>query len=331
MPVDARRVVYAGEVTGRRYVLVIGDPSGAPVTGGWFAGPAGATPDEMELAKDIPISLDRPESIYNPTTGGFVVIAAPGDLISVSPRPEVAADATVSRTYVDVETSDGVAETVTQAAPLEYSLTTVQYQVSRPGAGVVLDGVAPSMVDDLNSPMRPEIEIDNIRPPGSDGLGREERARLQEQAGSMLVEYGLAMDEVEFQQQYYGPITNLPGSTPRSVITMTFPSGAVLTSASRAAGDEPGCYINGISHAREPAEPASLALRCDLAAASSLIILAPPTFWGGSAFVEGDAGPIRADLDREGVAMLAFPEGATSVQVYSADGFVVDEVPIFTT
>ncbi len=355
VPVDARRVVYAGEVTGRRYVLVIGDPNGAPVTpapptsgptaptgptddpspqaqrltGGWFAGPAGATPDEMELAKDIPISLDRPESIYNPTTGGFIVIAAPGDLIAVSPRPEVAADATVSRTYVEVETSDGVAETVTQPAPLEYSLTTVQYRVSRPGEGVVLDDVAPSMVDDLNSPVRPQIEIDNVRPPGSAGLGREERARLQNQAGIMLTEFGLPMDEVAFQQQYYGPITSLPSSLPFSVITMTFPSGAVLISASRVA-DEPECDISGISPARASGEPASLALRCDLVAASSLVILAPSAFFGGYALVDGDAEPVRVELDRQGVAMVAPPKGASSVQVYSADGLVVDEVPILT-
>jgi len=362
-PVESRRVVFVGDVPQARWALVIGEatvltqptgqapesqapessseptstsqpaPSGEAVTGlwgTWFVGVAGADPAQMRLVKDFPISPDEPASMFNPTTGTFVVVAAPGDLISVSPRPEVAADGSLSRTYVDVESNDGVATTVTQPASLSYSSTTVQYRVTRPGMGVVMDDVAPSMVDDLNSPARPAIEIDNLRAPGSAGLGRQEQARLQDQAGIMLVDFGLPMDEVAFQQQYYGPITTLPGSVPFSVITMTFPSGAVLTSASRM-GDEPECNINGISAAPASGELPSLALRCDLVGASSLVILAPTDYAGGYAVAEGSAGSVRVELDSEGVGMIAFPDGATSVTVFAADGTMVDEVPIFTT
>jgi len=136
-------------------------PTGEAVTGllgTWFIGVAGADPAQMRLVKDFPISPDLPASMFNPTTGTFVVVAAPGDLIEVSARPEVAADGTVSRSYLDAGTSDGVAVTTVRPEPFGRAGTAAQYRVSR--SGVVLDEQFPLGIDDSELADGPQIEID---------------------------------------------------------------------------------------------------------------------------------------------------------------------------
>lgn len=366
-PVDARRVVFAGDVTQGRWALVIGEitgpmeptgeptamppgptpdsptdsptdsssPTGQHVTAAWFTGIAGATPAQMRLVKDFPISPDLPTSLYNPTTGALLVVAAPGDLIEVSARPEVAADGTVSRSYRDVGGSDGVAVTEVPSGPFSRAMIALQYRVSR--SGVVLQESGPTGVDDMESGERPQIEMDYLRPSSSGALGPAERAFMQDMAGIILAEYGLSPEEVTVQVPYFGPITSLvSASMSLHVVTATFPSGAVLTQA----GDisfgqmhEPQCLIDNLSPAGEPAAQRSMAMRCDVnvrSAESSLIVIAPADFSGGYAVAEGTAGSVRVELDSQGVGMIAFPEGATNVTIFAADGTVVDEVPILT-
>jgi len=191
-PVESRRVVFVGDVPQARWALVIGEatvltqptgqapesqapesvstestptsqpaPTGEAVTGllgTWFVGVAGADPAQMRLVKDFPISPDLPASMFNPTTGTFVVVAAPGDLIEVSARPEVAADGTVSRSYLDAGTSDGVAVTTVRPEPFGRAGTATQYRVSR--SGMVLDEQGPLGIDDSELADGPQIEID---------------------------------------------------------------------------------------------------------------------------------------------------------------------------
>lgn len=364
-PVESRRVVFVGDVPQARWALVIGEatvltqptgqapavsseptstsqpaPSGEAVTGlwgTWFVGVAGADPAQMRLVKDFPISPDEPASMFNPTTGTFVVVAAPGDLIEVSARPEVAADGTVSRSFLDAGTSDGVAVTTVAPEPFGRAGTAAQYRVSR--SGVVLDEQGPLGIDDSELADGPQIEIDYLRP-SSDPLNRQESAFVQGMAAGILAEYGLGPEEATVRVPYAGPITSLVTAAARlTVVTVTFPSGAVLTRAqwvgdTSGTVDACGAWEGNMSPSGEPAERRILALRCDLniqSEESSLIVLAPAELAETMAVSDDATELFRLELDSEGVGIVAFPDGATSVTIFAADGTMVDEVPIFTT
>ena len=370
-PVESRRVVFVGDVPQARWALVIGEatvltqptgqapesqapesvstestptsqpaPTGEAVTGllgTWFVGVAGADPAQMRLVKDFPISPDLPASMFNPTTGTFVVVAAPGDLIEVSARPEVAADGTVSRSYLDAGTSDGVAVTTVRPEPFGRAGTATQYRVSR--SGMVLDEQGPLGIDDSELADGPQIEIDYLRP-SSDPLNPEESAFVQGMAAGILAEYGLGPEEATVQVPYAGPITSLVTAAARlTVVTVTFPSGAVLTRAQWVGDSSPtvdacGAWEGNMSPSGEPAERRILALRCDLNIQSeepSLIVLAPAGLAETMAVSDDATELLRLELDSKGVGIVAFPDGATSVTIFAADGTMVDEVPIFTT
>ncbi|MBA3367121.1 MAG: hypothetical protein H0T99_00320 [Geodermatophilaceae bacterium] len=372
-PRESRRVVFAGDVPEGRWALVVADYSGPLVTeeptepadstsgssvppGGetpdpsertrtplsavWYAGGAQATADQMELVRGSVISSDLPESIYDPTTGALVVVAAPGDLIEVSQRPRLGSDGTVSRAFADVASDAGVASTSVEPQPFGRVRNAVQVRVSR--AGVVLEERSPSSIFARDAPEAPAVGFEVLRP-SSGRLGADERTRAQDLAAEILGSYGLRPAETAIQVSYSGPIGSLI-SAPADlvVVTVTFPSGAVV---SRAQWFDPfsgtnascGAPDGDISPARESSEPASLAFICSVdiqSFESNLIVLAPAPYFGGYAVAEGGsagAGTIPVGLDDEGVGMLAFHGTVRTVAVYSASsGAVVDRVPVFT-
>ncbi len=321
----------------------------------WFTGPPGASAAQMELAANVgPISPDQPATLYDVLSGSLVVVAAPGDLIEVSARPDVAADATVSRTYLDAGTSDGVA--VVDLGPGYFAppgAIPVNYRVSR--AGLVVAEQQPfSPAGPLpGSPFTvgpPEPEFSYVRSP-VEGYYGEANGLAQE----MLGEYGLLPDEVDLEVHYVGPVPGVNGTPDElTAVSLTFPSGAVLIRAEtipQAVGDEPdepvggasagrGVCTNSLSAAGTPAAQRVAALRCDVVSGkfetdpalttSTLVILAPPDLASGYAVAEGSSGPITVELTDGGMGMASFPEGAQTAVIHAADGTVVAEVPILT-
>ena len=106
-----RRVVFADDVPGGRWALVAaGGSRSRPAAIAWFTGPTGASADRMTLSL-VRTAPDPalPVSLTDPATGALVVVGAPGDRISVSARPQVEADGSVTRSFRDVFASRGVA------------------------------------------------------------------------------------------------------------------------------------------------------------------------------------------------------------------------------
>ncbi|MDQ3717011.1 MAG: hypothetical protein M3381_13530 [Actinomycetota bacterium] len=365
-PVESRRVVFAGDVAAGRWALVVGAntavPTGADadpdrqtdmgalsdIAGVWFVGPPGAGPEQMQ-AVTYPrgIAADLPASLYDGASGALVVVAAPGDVIEISERPDVAADATVTRDYTDTGASDGTAVLTVSPNPFEPSgLPAAQYRVTR--GGMVIVDQAPDGYGSVQEPTVPELGLEYLRP-AAEAIPGAPDGKEQTMAEQILSEYGLSPDELQLRVHYVGP---LPGSGEApaglTVLTATFPSGAVLTRADylqQIGSPQPpysGAYFGGgtcldeLSPAGLPAAERTLALRCDVLSGeqdpdteSTLVVLAPVGVSGAYAVADGDAGTTQFDLDA-GVGMVAFPPGAESVVVHAADGTVLDEVPIGT-
>lgn len=315
----------------------------------WVTGPAGASIAELDMGLPRWISADRPTSIYDGFTGSLLVVSAPGDMIEISARPEVAADATINREYVDSGASDGFA--VSTVPPSEFSgPPSIEYRVSR--AGTVIAEQRPDEIIMAGEPDLPDIYLEYLREPDYSELGDIPNQEVQF-AADILAEYGMHEGDLVLQVHYIGPIPSQPDTTATMfLLTATFPSGAVLTRAEWIESElvnggyttDFGRCADQLSPAGTPAEERSMALRCDVGAGvdnglgapeSTLIVVAPDVFFGGYAVAEGGsagADVIPVSLDEEGVGMIAFPESVRTIAIYSAaDGAVFDRVPIFTS
>lgn len=368
-PVETRRVVFAGDVAAGRWALVVGANSDIPtgegadpdlqtdagalgdIAGLWFVGPPGAVPEQMRAATyPRGIVADLPASLYDGATGSLVVLGAPGDVVQVSLRPEVAADATVTRTYLDTESGvgdgDGAAVVALPADLFEGTgRPPVQYRVTR--AGMVIAEQSPDGYGAVPEPSLPDLGLEYLRPPAEPAPGYP-TGQEQDMAAHMLSEYGLGPEELRVRVHYAGPLPGSGGAPAGlTVLTATFPSGAVLTHADflQQIGSSQGPYsgatfggascVSELSAAGVPTAERTLAMRCDVSSGredpdteSTLVVLAPVGVAGAYAVADGDGGSTRLDLDSVGVGMVAFPPGAESVVVHAADGTVLDEVLI---
>lgn len=319
-PVETRRVVFAGDVPQGRWAVVVGQnttkPSGedpipdlqinpgalSDTAVAWYAGPPGATPEQMQLVNEPRgIAADQPASFYNAASGDLVVVAAPGDVIEVSPRPEVSADGTVTRRFENIGAADGVAVTALEPNR-SIEVTPAQYRVSRAGVIIVdqaLHGgdqdfensdlpTSPGDSRDEPSEGLPQIELDYVRTPGDllpggdPALSWGYLIREQEMAREISAEYGLAPDELGLQVHYVGPLPAIAGGEAGlAVLTATFPSGAVLTRAEwiqrLVLPEQPiGEYFGAdecadeLSAAGAPAAQRIMVMRCDVIATVAL-------------------------------------------------------------
>lgn len=361
-PVETRHVVFAGDVALARLALVAGQPiaesNGPPFSppgtrdpgdlqqtpAAWFGGPLGATADQMQpisYPRDVVANL--PASLYDGATGTLVIVAAPGDVIEISARPEVNADGTVSRDFVQSTPGDGVAVTALDPSPYLGS-TAIQYRVTRDGNQVAV-GQNPVPISPAEEPVIPYIELIYLRgqvdavPDGA--LDIEQRM-----AAEILGEFGLGPHEVELLVHYEGPVPGVGSAlSGLTVLTATFPSGAVLTRAQwiqlpesdPAAGAYGGRCVDELSAAGIPASQRIVAMRCDVVGfrdppdeTSTLVVIAPASLADGYAVAVGTSGTVTLDLADGGISMAEFPEGAETVIIQATDGSVLAEVPIFT-
>ena len=118
-PVADRRVVFAGDVLGGRWARVLAKVQGTWM-GVWLNGPADASGDQLTIV-DEPnrVDLAQPQSEYDTTAPGhpLLVVSQPGDEVSYSPAPVVAANGSVARSFIPLASEDGVASVSLPALP----------------------------------------------------------------------------------------------------------------------------------------------------------------------------------------------------------------------
>lgn len=365
-PVAERRVVFAGDLPyvgdepGGRWALVVGpntiQPTGpeaepsrqtdlgaiSDLAGVWYVGPHGASPEEMAVVT-IPrgIVADKPASLYDSVTGRLVVVAAPGDLIETSLRPEVSAQAEVSRTWVDLDALDGPLVAAVGGDPYQSGPPSVQYRVSR--AGVVLDERSPDGFGPSPGPGPEPVGLTYLRPPVT--VPGVPPGQEQMMAGDIFGEYGLPAAEMQIRVHYVRPVPGPSGSAAGlTVLTSTFPSGAVLTRAFwlQEIGVGSGAFggsqcADSLAPAGVPVQDRVLALRCDVAASSggladaesTLVALAPPDTTAVVATALGGSDPVDVELVA-GVGMIPFPDGAQQVRILDAAGNALATTSILT-
>ncbi len=232
---DSRRVVFVGDVAGGRWALLVaedtmGSEPADPASGlaaAWFTGPAGAAPDQLQPASLIGgVDLSTPVTLSDAATGALVVLAAPGDQIEVSERPEVAADGTVSRSFAPVDAPAGVAVLALGPAAGTYD-EALRYRVSRDGVELVT-AMPTGFRSDSTWPT-PDVPVEWLRgEPGSAGA----RSVLSGAVDHVLQITGLPAEEIDVAVVWAGDVPAVTGPPGRlQLLAATLPSGAVYLEA----------------------------------------------------------------------------------------------------
>jgi hypothetical protein len=342
-PVGTRRVVFAGDVAGERWALVVGENTAHPqppsqdpqeqadpaasshVAAAWFTGPAGATPAQMVMAS-LPQGIDttRPLALADEGTGGLVVVSAQGDTIELSLRPEVAADGTVRRSWQAVDAPDGVA-VADLSGDLPGSKATLRFRVVRDGSVVLTTPPASRG----RPKVTPPVELGRLRPPPAPAPGDAEPARQVQTALDFRL--GLSGDQVAATVLWAGDIPAPSDRRARlSLVAVTVPSGAVYLTSSyewglvsdEGAGGDCG---DGLAAAGTPLDQRTTVLHCDPGESSdggglsSLVVVAPPAAVTARALDRG--GAVLGEFPMTDGALVApFPAGTATVDTLAADG-----------
>lgn len=291
-PPERRTVVFAGDVPGGRWAVVVGpvDYGSVPglpsevaaqpdVAAMVFTGPRGAAPEELRSTGGVNlVPADWRPALVDPTTGTLLVVPRPGDEVEVSERPEIAADGSGTRDYRKVEITDGVA--VVRLPTTGQSNWSATFRLLRQG--------------------RPQSELfpwpvtmpDGAVPDLSIGFPRGEpsptgRAVAARTAEQVLAEVGLPPEDLQVAAQWVGSVPEW-GAGEVAVVTVTLPSGAVVVSAQVHGPDQgEGSSISGICGravlpAGPPASRRLYALTCDVfdvqdgeTRGTSLVVVAP--------------------------------------------------------
>ena len=232
-----RSVVFAGDVPGGRWALVVGrvlgppDAPGSPADGPsgqsglmavWFGGAPGARPEQMApLTPPTRAPADAPLGLLDQRTGTLVVVTAPGNVVEVSERPEVAEDGSVYRAFREVPTVDGLA--VAQLRPSDVPVSTAAVYEVRSGDRTVAH-TTPATIGDRSGERLP-VTLQEPRGPMTDSA----LPVVARTAERLVAPLGLTRHELRVSVLWAG---DLPGPGPESgsaaVVAATLPSGAVV-------------------------------------------------------------------------------------------------------
>lgn len=349
---DSRHVVFAGDVPGGRWALVVGpeqpgtegsdaEPSsdGKGFSAAWYVGPEGATPDQLSQQSPPSWVLPsrRPTWRLDAKTGTLVVIAAPGDIVQISDRPVVASDGSVTRTFRSVDTVDGVA--VVQVEPeLFPARTPIRVQVIRDG-DVMTETQDLSWTDPSAAP--PPITVHYVR--GEPTISEYSFSTDTWMVGQILGAVGLDPADAQLSVLWVGEIPG-PGGIPGqlTVLTAMLPSGAVVVTAawgrpygggSDSMGADLGGYcVEQVQPSGEPATDRVYAMRCDVVdgtvhsdTVSSLVVVGPSTVVSVEALNTG--GDVLGTFPAvDGVVVASFLAGTATVRPLLADGSELEPV-----
>jgi hypothetical protein len=337
---ESRRVLFAGDVPGGRWALLVGRPEFVgeaseeprPVITedwfmAWFTGPPGAEADEMSLAS-YPYGLvyDHVPAFLDPRSGTLVVLAAPGDSVEVSQRPDIDADGRDSRAWVPVDTTDGIG--VARLAPAEIPwVWSVVYRVHREGRATL--SMSPDIGIVSMDEEVPQLGIDFPGPPSEEG-----RLAAGYAAMAVLSTTGLSLAEVDITAQALAPVSAPAGGT-IALVTVTLPSGAVVVSTQWARNSADG-LIGGsdcgmeIRPAGLPPAERVLAARCELydpatgAAADVVLLVVAPARVDSVRLYRGDSTFLAEHaMPEDGVLVVPNPEGTTEVEAVAEGGVLL--------
>ncbi|MCO7219835.1 hypothetical protein [Klenkia sp. PcliD-1-E] len=346
--VGTRRVVFAGDVTTGRWALVVGSnpaPSTLPaeqqsdlgamsaVTGVWFVGPPGATPEQMQPVT-YPRGMDpaQVQTLADPLTGDVVVLAAPGDDVELSDRPDVRADGTVGRVWRPVEVTDGLAVgRFDVAAPTATYSTAGHVRVTRDGRPVL---------EQPADQFGPADGFPAVTVPIAYPRGQVAGADLvdQSKAADVLGRTGLVADQVRFEVVWSGAVPG-PGDGPTwaSVMVATLPSGARIvqgydveeitagSTATQAAQYGSGQSVLQVLPAGGEATDLVVAMETAISGPGgrdtvrSLVVAVPDAVTSVVA-LSGGGGELATLVPSAGAAVGPFPDGTVAVRAVFSGG-----------
>jgi hypothetical protein len=345
-PVETRSVVFAGEVEGERWALVVGripafppDAAGSPprepqpdqVMIAWFTGPVGAGPEQMTLRSGPGgIPPDWPLAATDPRTGALVVVAAPGDVVEVSEGPIIGRDGSTTREWRAVETVDGIAITRVSASSRPFDAST-SYRVLRDGRTEARDMPWSFLSEEPAAPV--PIQYPRGRPTE---LG--ERA-AQSAAERVLAEVGLTPAQVEVTAQWVGSVP--PGELGQAaVVTVTLPSGAVVVEGQVMLPEGPTGSLNGafcgqgILPAGAPAGRRVQAMSCQVVdyttgtpTSTSLVVVGPPEVALIRTY-DDDRTFLTEHAAVDGVLVVPLPRGTDTVEAVTSAGVTLGRVEL---
>ncbi|MGY1842741.1 hypothetical protein [Modestobacter sp. SYSU DS0875] len=323
-PLDSRHVVWVDDVAGARWALVAGqDPEhdDGRLATAWFTGPAGADAAELQPASLLSgIDASTPVALSDAGTGALVVVAAPGDDISLSRRPEVAADGAVDRSFEPVDVSDGVAALVLPPAAGTYD-EALRYRVTRDGTAVTT--AMPAASRSVGVSAADDVPLTWLRSEPGD-----RDPVLTGGIDHVLEITGLPPEDLEFTVIWAGEV---PASTAETaevhLLGATLPSGAVHLEALLAAESDDGVVASTwcASDLREAGAPLAeqlFVLHCSAPflqgtePVESLVLVGPPV--ADSARVLDDSGALVTEVPLvDGVAVVPPPADLGSVEFRS--------------
>ena len=332
----APRVVFAGDVPGGRWVLLSAGGSPArPATTAWFTGPAGASPDRMALLS-VRVAPDpaEPVSVTDPASGALVVVAAPGDRIRVSDRPQVDAGGTVDRRYRAAPSSRGTAVVGLAPVPLA-RLSAVRLEVTRGSRR--LDVHSPTVVADPAA-LPVDVAITSLRPPAPPAVvDAAVTPRLRAVLGQLGEPVGGTAVTALWSGDLPGPndqparLTVLAVPQPSGAVVVTTPYGYAADHDGRAGSSWCG---TGVLPAGIPLPQRVVAVQCDLSDLAAdreisrfLVVVGPPS--AASMRLLDASGAVLRELPLDaGVAVVRSPGRVAQVDVTTADGGASSVVPL---
>lgn len=343
---ETRSVVFAGEVSGERWALVVGwasvvppDAAGVPPeevppdqpVAAWFAGPADAGAGEMTLRSGPNgFGPDWPLAVTDPRTGAVVVVAAPGDVVEVSARPEIGADGRTKREWQEVETVDGIA--ITRVSPFlrSYDAST-SYRVLHDGRTEARDMPWSFFSDQPATPV--PIEYPRGRP---SEVG-EQAARYA--AEHVLGELGLSPAQVEITAQWVGSVP-AGDAGQAAVVTVTLPSGAVVVEGQVLLPQQPDGGTMGavcgeaIQPEGPPADRRVQAMACEVVdytsgalMSTSLVVVGPREVTLIRTY-DGDRTFLSEYAAVDGILVVPLPLGTDTVEAVTAAGVTLGRVEL---
>jgi len=207
----------------------------------WLGGDPGAPPEELTpLTTPARAPADVPLGLLDQRTGTLVVVAAPGDVVEVSERPEIAQDGSVHRAFREVETVDGIG--VARLRPNDVPVSAAAVYAVRRGDQIVAHAVPTTIGNRPGSPL-PVALTEPLRP-----VPASAAPVVAWTAERLLAPLGLARHELRVAVLWAG---DLPGPGPEAgsaaVVAATLPSGAVVVDGEwLLAVDSPsGDYLQG--------------------------------------------------------------------------------------